>query len=75
MTGRIDTMVSGSRDETPGEAQVARENSSVELSIAMRGNQIDSRALFASSREISIVHGDEVYRLRLTSQNKLILTK
>ena len=26
-------------------------------------------------REIIIVHGEETYRMRLTSQNKLILTK
>jgi hemin uptake protein HemP len=44
-------------------------------SIAMSGNRIDSRELFASAREILISHGEEAYRLRLTSQNKLILTK
>jgi len=31
--------------------------------------------LFASRREIIILHGVERYRLRLTSNNKLILTK
>lgn len=41
----------------------------------MRGNRIDSRELFAIEREIIIVHGEETYRMRLTSQNKLILTK
>lgn len=41
----------------------------------MRGNRIDSRELFAAEREIFIAHGEESYRLRLTSQNKLILTK
>lgn len=43
--------------------------------IAMTGNQIDSRDLFSLDREIVIAHGDDRYRLRLTSQNKLILTK
>jgi len=43
--------------------------------IAMRGNRIDSRDLFSAEREIVIAHGEESYRLRLTSQNKLILTK
>ncbi|WP_249158357.1 hemin uptake protein HemP [Bradyrhizobium jicamae] len=43
--------------------------------LIMQGNRIDSRDLFASEREIIITHGDEQYRLRLTSQNKLILTK
>ena len=39
------------------------------------GNRIDSRELFSNEREIIIAHGEETYRLRLTSQNKLILTK
>jgi hemin uptake protein HemP len=38
-------------------------------------NRILSRDLFVSSREIIIAHGEENYRLRLTAQNKLILTK
>ncbi|NOJ47272.1 hemin uptake protein HemP [Bradyrhizobium archetypum] len=44
-------------------------------SLAFNGNRIDSRELFATEREIIIAHGEENYRLRLTSQNKLILTK
>jgi hemin uptake protein HemP len=44
-------------------------------SLTMNGNRIDSRDLFSSEREIIISHGEEAYRLRLTSQNKLILTK
>ncbi|MBN9146695.1 MAG: hemin uptake protein HemP [Nitrobacter sp.] len=41
----------------------------------MRGNMLDSKDLFSASREVIIAHGSESYRLRLTSQNKLILTK
>ncbi|WP_157043169.1 hemin uptake protein HemP [Rhodopseudomonas palustris] len=44
-------------------------------SITVSGNRLDSRQLFSSDREILIAHGEETYRLRLTSQNKLILTK
>jgi hemin uptake protein HemP len=44
-------------------------------SIAMNGNRIESRDIFAVEREIIIAHGEDSYRLRLTSQNKLILTK
>ena len=44
-------------------------------SVAMSGNRLDSRDLFATEREIIIAHGEDNYRLRLTSQNKLILTK
>lgn len=43
--------------------------------IAMSANRIDARELFNDTREIFIAHGKEIYRLRLTSQNKLILTK
>ena len=43
--------------------------------LTLAGNQLDSRDLFASVREIVIAHGADRYRLRLTSQNKLILTK
>jgi hemin uptake protein HemP len=43
--------------------------------LIMHGNRIGSRELFASEREIIITHGEDSYRLRLTSQNKLILTK
>lgn len=44
-------------------------------SISLLDNRIDSRELFLATREITIVHGEESYRLRLTAQNKLILTK
>ena len=43
--------------------------------ISVLGNRMDSTELFRSSRELLITHGGETYRLRLTSQNKLILTK
>lgn len=43
--------------------------------IAVRGSMLDSKELFSDSREVIIAHGAENYRLRLTSQNKLILTK
>jgi len=36
---------------------------------------LDSRDLLAGRKEILIRHGAEEYRLRLTAQNKLILTK
>ena len=43
--------------------------------ISIAGQKIDSRDLFIGTREVLIHHGSEVYRLRLTAQNKLILTK
>jgi hemin uptake protein HemP len=64
---------SGDHGEQPN---VRAENpSAATRSLNMRGNRIDSRELFAAEREIIIAHGEESYRLRLTSQNKLILTK
>jgi hemin uptake protein HemP len=65
------------RNEQSGNAGTSTGSSSVEeaRSIVMRGNQFDSRDIFHSAREITIAHGAETYRLRLTAQNKLILTK
>jgi len=36
---------------------------------------LDSESLLKGQREILIRHGDKVYRLRHTSNDKLILTK
>jgi hemin uptake protein HemP len=36
---------------------------------------VDSVTLMGGRRELIIRHGDEVYRLRITASNKLILTK
>ena len=43
--------------------------------ITLVHQQMDSRQIFQDCREVTIVHGNENYRLRLTAQNKLILTK
>ena len=37
--------------------------------------RLNSAELFGSAREVIIEHADHEYRLRLTSQGKLILTK
>lgn len=42
---------------------------------ALAARPLDTGTLFAGSSEIIIVHGAEIYHLRLTRQNKLILTK
>jgi hemin uptake protein HemP len=36
---------------------------------------VDSVTLLNGRRELAIRHGDDIYRLRLTASNKLILTK
>jgi hemin uptake protein HemP len=43
--------------------------------VAIVDHRLDSRDLFVATREITIAHGGDLYRLRLTAQNKLILTK
>ena len=43
--------------------------------ISVAGHRIDSRDLFIGTREVIIQHSGEIYRLRLTAHNKLILTK
>jgi hemin uptake protein HemP len=40
-----------------------------------KASAISSTALLAGAREVLIRHGEETYRLKLTSSNKLILTK
>ena len=37
--------------------------------------KLDSHALFEGRKEIIIIHQDQEYRLRITRQDKLILTK
>ena len=68
-------MAATSGDDIEGAGGRAANASPAVRNLSMTGNRIDSRELFQSEREITIAHGDEIYRLRLTSQNKLILTK
>ena len=44
-------------------------------SVLISNDRLDSRDLFIGTREITILHGNDAYHLRLTGQNKLILTK
>jgi hemin uptake protein HemP len=68
-------MSATSGDDTERAGKHAATTASAIRSLTVSGNRIDSRELFSSEREIIIAHGAEAYRLRLTSQNKLILTK
>lgn len=68
----IETMTAGSK-QSDLEMSPARDEAAQQIPIA--GNRLDSSDLFRSARELIIAHGEETYRLRLTSQNKLILTK
>jgi hemin uptake protein HemP len=68
MNTTADEDYSSNTGETPNVTDANRK-------VLLAGNRLDSRDLFAGVREITIAHGDEIYRLRLTAQNKLILTK
>ena len=64
-------------NNSPPSAQVEAPGNAAGTSrtIGVTAHRIDSRDLFIGTREITIVHGGELYRLRLTAQNKLILNK
>ena len=51
------------------------ENIMVTANVPVTNRSISSEALFAGRRELLIEHAGEEYRLRLTNQGKLILTK
>jgi hemin uptake protein HemP len=70
---QFEAEMSGAKDKHNTEAAAA--GTKHERSVVIANNRIDSQALFESSREIVIAHGSEIYRLRVTAQNKLILTK
>jgi hemin uptake protein HemP len=62
------------KDKESAPAQDAS-SSGAARNILLSDNCIDSRELFVTTREITISHAGETYRLRLTAQNKLLLTK
>jgi len=64
-----------SHDNDSNQKSSATSPPALSRQIAISENQIDSRELFTGTREIIIAHGEDTYRLRLTAQNKLILTK
>ncbi len=68
-------MMSVASDSSGGAGKPSDNPSAATRSIAMTGNRIESSALFSAEREIIIAHGEDTYRLRLTSKNTLILTK
>ena len=69
-------MNSGHDRDVWGQGEVKNENFTVSSrKIIVTEDRIDSRALFGASRQITIEHGTDAYTLRVTAQNKLILTK
>ncbi len=52
-----------------------RERLSMPVVAVREEDVLDSNALLKGQREVLIRHGDRIYRLRHTSNDKLILTK
>lgn len=67
----IETKKTTRPDGTACSAQAPAKTSDAETDL----RRLDSAALFAGRREVTIDHGGEIYRLRLTSNNRLILIK
>ena len=63
------------QDNTKSSTGERRASTGQDRTITIVDGCIDSRDLFVEMREIIIGHGADRYRLRLTAQNKLILTK
>ena len=59
----------------PSDKSIAFASESRTGDVASARKRISSKDLFGSLRELVIEHVGEEYRLRITSQGKLILTK
>ena len=67
-------MTIGSHD-APAGVPAVQVSVAPQRGVVVIGNRIVSAELFGGERDLLISHGEETYRLRLTFQNKLILTK
>ena len=65
----------GDEDEPGNKGADEQMAGSNQRHLAIVDNRLDSRDLFLGTRDIVILHGRDAYHLRLTAQNKLILTK
>jgi len=65
----------GGKEDEGNRAATPVPVAATDRSVAIVGHRIDSRDLFIDTRELTITHRGDLYRLRLTAQNKLILTK
>jgi hemin uptake protein HemP len=64
-----------SEEENSDESDRQRISGGIERQVTMIDNCLESRDLFVGARDIVIRHESQTYHLRLTAQNKLILTK
>lgn len=63
------------QEKSASEAPSDGRNEAVRRHLTVTDNRIESKDLFVGTRDIIIIHGPDAYHLRLTAQNKLILTK
>jgi hemin uptake protein HemP len=69
-------MNAGRDEDYPSHGHESKQSSTgITRQVSITNDQLDSRELFVGTREITILHGGDAYHLRLTAQNKLILTK
>ena len=61
--------------ENKGFGEPQGENVHIDLADTHPQQRVDSRRLLAGGRELLIDHAGQQYRLRLTRNDKLILTK
>jgi hemin uptake protein HemP len=63
-------------EEEPGSKEAGeRMSGGIHRHVTIIDNRVDSKDLFLGTRDVVIRHGRDAYHLRLTAQNKLILTK
>jgi hemin uptake protein HemP len=62
-------------DYPPHGHESSQSSPGIKRQVSITNDRLDSRELFVGTREIMILHGGDAYHLRLTAQNKLILTK
>ncbi|MCV6548417.1 MAG: hemin uptake protein HemP [Cohaesibacter sp.] len=58
-----------------GQNTTKKTNHKKDASVILDKHLIEAVELFGSAREIQIAHRGDIYRLRITAQQKLILTK
>jgi hemin uptake protein HemP len=71
----MDSSLMPRKADQPASAGNSDAQGAIGRAIEITNNRIESRDLFVGTKEITIGHEGEVYRLRLTALNKLILTK
>jgi hemin uptake protein HemP len=54
----------------PRSAESAQSSAGIERHVSITDGRLDSQDLFAGTREVTILHGSDAYRLRITAQKQ-----